>query len=111
MKTDLVYVGIRGHVLALSRCDGSIRWETKLKGSDFVTLAWEGLEVFAITAGEAFCLNAADGTIVWHNKLPGWGTGFASILVPGGEAISEVIMAAAHRREEERASSGTSPAT
>ncbi len=111
MKPDLVYLGIRGHVLGLNRNDGSILWETKLKGSDFVTLTWDGSEVFAITAGEAFCLSAADGTILWHNKLPGWGTGFASILVPGGQSNSDTLMAAARRREEENATSGCPPAT
>lgn len=109
MKADLVYVGIRGHVLALNRSDGSIQWERKLKGSDFVTLTWDQNEVLAITSGEAFCLNAADGTVLWHNRLPGWGTGFASLLVPGAPGTSEVLAATAQRRAEENASSGAAP--
>lgn len=109
MKPDLVYVGIRGHVLGLNRSDGSILWERKLKGSDFVTLTWDREEVLAVTAGEVFCLNATDGAILWHNRLPGWGTGFASILVPGGMSASEVLAAAARHREQEDAHNSVTP--
>ena len=104
-ESDRVYLGIRGHVLALNRGDGSIVWQTKLKGSDFVTLAWEGEEIFAVTSGEAFRIEATSGTIVWHNPLRGWGTGLASVLVPGGTQDVQPVLAEAIRRIQAAAAS------
>lgn len=85
MKTpDLVFVGIRGTVLALHRSTGELAWETRLKGSDFVNVILDKDRIFASVYGEVFCLDSATGQIRWHNKLKGFGTGLASIATPGG---------------------------
>jgi hypothetical protein len=42
MKTlDLVYIGIKGSVVALNRATGDEVWATHLKGSDFVNVVVE----------------------------------------------------------------------
>ena len=42
MKTsDLIFIGIRGSVLALNRSTGEKVWETRLKGLSFVNVVLE----------------------------------------------------------------------
>src|SRR3954462_5844139 len=84
MRTDHVYIGIKGSVVALDRSSGIIVWQTELPGSMFVNLADDGARVFALSNGEVFCLDARDGRVLWHNKLKGFGIGFGALLVPGG---------------------------
>ena len=99
--SDRVFVGIKGSVLALNRADGSILWQTKLKGIDYVALVSEGEEVFGIVYGEVFCLDASTGAIKWHNPLRGWGTSLASLLIPGGQNDTQGNLNAKVRRREE----------
>jgi len=37
---DLIYIGVRGSVLALDRSTGVEIWRTELKGLDFVISGW-----------------------------------------------------------------------
>ena len=96
-----VYVGIKGHVLALDGATGTERWRTKLKGSDFVHVVSDGYRLFAAVRGELFCLDGATGAVLWNNRLSGMGYGLASVLpgsapAPGNTApISEQ-----HRRQQ-----------
>jgi len=108
---QFVYVGIRGSVLALHPGDGSIVWQTKLKGSDYVTLSSAGPQLFAITLGEVFCLDAGTGALQWHNPLRGWGTGLATLLVPGGNNTTTNTVAAEMRRQQQAAASAAASAT
>ena len=98
-----VCVGIKGSVVALDRLTGEIVWQTKLKGSDFVNVVGEGGEVLAVTVGEVFCLDLASGVIKWHNPLKGWGTGLASLLVPGATDSAQASLLAKLRRDQEAA--------
>ena len=72
-----VYVGIKGHVLALDIATGTERWRTKLKGSDFVHVVSDGYRLLAAVRGEIFCLDGATGAVLWNNRLPGMGMGLA----------------------------------
>jgi outer membrane protein assembly factor BamB len=58
-KPDLVFLGIRGSVIAMDRTSGARVWETKLKSGAFVSLLVDGDLVFAGANGEIFCLDAA----------------------------------------------------
>jgi outer membrane protein assembly factor BamB len=94
-----VYIGIKGHVVALDIATGTERWRSKLKGGDFVNVVSDGSRIFASTQGEIFCLDGATGASLWHNKLPGMGLGLASIL-PGGspDGATPSALAEQHRR-------------
>ena len=99
-----VYVGIKGHVLALDSATGTERWRTKLKGNGFVHLVSDGTRLFAATQGELFCLDGATGSPLWHNKLSGLGLGLASI-VPGsapGTSSGALVSEQARREEASR---------
>ena len=110
MKTsELVFVGIKGTVVALSRSTGQQVWSTKLKGYDFVNLVVEGDNVLATCSGEIFCLDAMSGEPLWHNPLKGLGLGLAAIALadkPAGNAA----LAEKRRRDAQAASSGAAAA-
>lgn len=106
MKTpELVFIGIKGSVVALNRVTGQQVWATHLKGSEFVNVSAQGDTLLASCCGEVFCLDSRTGNGVWHNPLKGFGRGLAAIATddnPRG-AIPPVL-AEKLRRDEEAAS-------
>jgi outer membrane protein assembly factor BamB len=75
----MLFLGIKGTVLALDRATGAEIWRTGLRGSGFVSVSLVGADLIATTRGEMFCLDPASGRIRWHNKLPGLGMGLVTI--------------------------------
>ena len=96
-----VYVGIKGHVLALDIATGTERWRTKLKGSDFVHVVSDGYRLFAAVRGEIFCLDGATGAVLWNNRLPGMGMGLASVLAGNGSVETNAAPLSEHRRRQQ----------
>ncbi|MBC7895502.1 MAG: PQQ-binding-like beta-propeller repeat protein [Cytophagaceae bacterium] len=77
--SSLMYLGIRGRVVALNRMTGDEVWRAELKGSGFVQVARDQDYVYATTRGEIFCLTPDTGQLVWNNPLKGLGMDLASI--------------------------------
>ncbi|HEY7087278.1 MAG TPA: PQQ-binding-like beta-propeller repeat protein [Tepidisphaeraceae bacterium] len=77
--SPILYLGVRGTVVALDRVSGHEYWRTPLKGWDFVNLTLEGDSLFAATRGEVFCLDPMTGQIRWNNPLRGLGYGLICI--------------------------------
>lgn len=77
--TDLVFIGIKGSVIALNRATGEQVWATRLKGANFVNIVLDGKTILASCYGEIFCLDALNGDALWHNPLKGFGLGLATI--------------------------------
>jgi len=112
MQTSaLIFVGIRGSVVALDRATGEQVWASHLKGSDFVNVFVEGGQVFATCYGEVFCLDARTGIAMWHNRLKGLGTGLATLATDGqgGRGIAPAL--AEKRRRDEAAAAAAVVAT
>lgn len=107
LRKDCVYLGIKGHVIAIHSGTGKELWRTKLKGADFVTVGQDGGFVYGATKGELFAIEPHAGTIVWHNKLKGLGLGLVSILTASG---SSGIEAAAKRLQEQQAAAAAGAA-
>jgi outer membrane protein assembly factor BamB len=108
-KSNLVYAGIRGSVVALDKTSGTRVWETKLKGGGFVTLLVEEGRVFAGTQGEIFCLDAAMGNILWQDGLKGYGLGLMSIATKNGSS-DMAALAAQFVAEQQDSSAGSTAA-
>jgi len=113
MKTaNLVFIGIKGSVVALNRATGQQVWATHLKGSEFVHVAVLNGAVVASCYGEIFCLDPLTGDALWHNPLKGFGRGLATIATeynPGsGNAL---VLAEKHRRDQEAAAAAAVAAT
>lgn len=90
-QPTMVFVGIKGTVLALDRGTGQELWRTDLRGADFVSLTSDGGEIYAATRGELFCLDPATGQIRWHNPLRGLGRGLVTVAPAStpGAAVAE----------------------
>ena len=79
-QRTLVFVGIRGCVVALDRATGETAWSAELRrGSSFVPIVVDGDRVLAASGGEVTCLDAATGALLWHNPLKGFGMGYAML--------------------------------
>ena len=78
-SNSLLYLGIKGTVVALDRRSGMEHWRTPLKGYDFVNLVLEQDSLYATTKGEIFCLDPLSGQVRWNNPLKGMGFGIVTI--------------------------------
>lgn len=108
---DYLFVGIKGHVLALDRSTGAERWRTKLKGGEFVHLVTDGQRLYATAQGEAFCLDGTTGAVLWRNPMKGLGLGLASMLAAESAAAATgnegaVLSEAKRRRDASHAAAG-----
>jgi len=96
--SDLVFIGIRGSVVALERATGKQVWATHLKGWDFVNAVIQD-----------FCLDALTGNALWHNGLKGFGTGLATIATDSNQAsINESVLSEKRRRAAAAAAAAAS---
>ena len=109
MKTsDLVFIGIKGSVIALNRGTGEQVWVTHLKGAGFVNVVLEHEAVLASCYGEIFCLDPLTGDGLWHNPLKGFGLGLATIATEHTrEGSLAPVLAEKRRRDEEAAAAST----
>src|SRR6185369_11036910 len=83
---EIILIGVKHSVSAISRANGQVLWPTKLPGgigSDFVAVACDGERIFAHSSGQLFCMDLSSGRMLWTNELSGYGYGLASICVPG----------------------------
>ena len=106
-SSDLVFVGIKGSVIALNRATGQQVWATHLKGRDFVNVVMQGGAILASCSGEIYCLDPLTGNARWHNPLKGFGMGLATIAMeckPG--TANAPVLAEKRRRDEEAGASG-----
>ncbi len=112
MKTlELVFVGIKGSVVALNRETGEQVWAKRLVSTDFVNVVVEVERVFATTYGEIFCLDPVTGEVLWHNKLKGYGTGLATIATSESSGSGLAAAMAEKRRRDEESAAATAAVT
>ena len=103
---QLVFIGIKGSVVALNRATGEQVWATHLKGYDFVNVVMDNGCLFATCSGEVFAVDPATGIGLWHNPLKGLGTGLATIATAGKSQDGFRVLAAEKRRRDEEAAAG-----
>jgi len=106
-SSDLIYIGIKGSVVALDRATGAQAWSTHLKSNGFVNVLLENGRLFALSAGEVFCLNPLTGDGIWHNPLKGFGLGLATMTTDATQGTANQTALAAQQAEDEAAASGT----
>ena len=108
-QSKILYLGVKGSVVAIDSATGQIIWSTALKGAEFVNVVLDGNNLFATARGEIFCLDPQGGGIRWHNPLKGYGLGLVSIA---GEGIPQNAMLAAEKilRDQQQAAAAASAA-
>lgn len=90
MGGNIVYLGVKGRVLAFDKQTDKKIWEAHLKSSGFVTLLIESDVILAHTHGHLYCLNKVNGHKLWENSLPGLGYGMATFATDGNNPDSTV---------------------
>jgi outer membrane protein assembly factor BamB len=103
--TDLVFIGIKGSVVALNRETGQQVWSKALKGSQFVNVVLERGVILASCQGEIFCLDPLTGNRLWHNPLRGYGMGLATIATENTTGNANALVQAEKRRRDDEAAS------
>ena len=86
--SDVVYIGIGSHVVAIQSTSGEELWRTKLAHSSIVTISLEGDRLYAGAGGELFCLEPSSGSILWQNPLKGLGLGIIAFTGAGQTSMS-----------------------
>ena len=107
---SLVFIGIKGTVVALDRATGQRVWATHLKGSDFVNVVLEDGALLASCYGEIFCLDPLTGDALWHNPLKGFGTGLATIATEYDTGSANALVLAEKQRRDAAASAAAASA-
>lgn len=101
----IIYLGVRGSVVAVDSATGQEVWNTALKGAEFVNVVLDGDNLFATTRGEIFCLDPKGGGLRWHNPLKGYGLGLITIAGEGIAQNAATVSAEKRRRDQEQAAS------
>ena len=100
-----LYVGIKSSVVALEDRTGAEVWRTQLRGSDYVTVLWDGEALVAANSGEVWRLDPQTGAVIWHAELKGFGRGLVSLASSRrATSASDTDSAAAKRRRGQQAS-------
>jgi outer membrane protein assembly factor BamB len=75
----ILYVGIKDSVVALDAATGAELWRQVLKAADFVSVFFDGVNVYATNRGEIWAFDPQSGTPRWHNEMKGLGRGLMSL--------------------------------
>lgn len=101
MKQNNLFILSKGRVAAISKKDGAIVWEVKLKDylSSSITLSFgqinvEDNKIFIGANGILLCLSTKDGSLIWKNELKGWGYQFVSMANVNNDAASAAASSA-----------------
>jgi outer membrane protein assembly factor BamB len=110
MSSNIIFVGVKGHVVAINKEDGTTLWQTKLNGGltsgdRFVSLLVEPDKVYAHTYGELYCLATATGAILWKNALEGLSFDIASLASEGISSPSLPALAVRKRSQSDNSGS------
>ncbi|HBP17455.1 MAG TPA: hypothetical protein DEA08_06650 [Planctomycetes bacterium] len=102
---DLLFIGTRGFVRALSKRTGRKVWETSLPGTGYeaVSLVVDDETVFAASRGKVIALEAGSGEVLWENGLRGLGYEFVTLAVAGQQPDPTPTIEITQRDEEEDA--------
>ena len=107
MKNDIMYLGVRGSVVAFEKLSGKEIWRRHLKGAAFVTLAIDEKEIFAHTGGHLFCVDKETGRELWSNGLKGLGYGLGMIAIDSANASNAAMV---QQIQAQQAAAGTAVA-
>jgi len=110
---EMILIGVKNTVAAVSKANGAILWTTKLPtgmGGDFVTVTSDGVTVFAHSNGQLYRLDLDNGQVLWANELKGYGYGLASICIPGMSSVPEPAAVQVMESQKQAANSGAATA-
>ncbi len=105
MRIDqLIFVGLRGYVIALHRDTGEIVWNCSELNSGPISLLLDGDRLIASTNGYIYCLDPLTGRVLWNNPLRGYGVGIAHLVSVRGQSAQTMNQQAAAAQAAAQAS-------
>jgi outer membrane protein assembly factor BamB len=104
---ELIFVGLRGYVLALNRDTGEIVWDCSELKSGYTTLLLDGDRLIVSTNGYLYCLNPLTGQVLWSNPLRGYGVGITHLASVRGQSAQTMNQQVAAAADEAAAASST----
>jgi outer membrane protein assembly factor BamB len=105
---QLIFIGLRGYVLALERDAGTVVWCNDQLKSGYTTILLDGDRLIVSTNGYIYCLNPLNGEILWSNPLTGYGCGVTHMVSCRAQVDPTILQQAADADAE--ASSHTTTA-
>jgi outer membrane protein assembly factor BamB len=109
--SEIVYLGVKGSVVAVETATGAERWRTHLKGSGFVTVLVDDEVIVAHAGGHLFGLDPESGDERWHNDLPGLGYGLAMLATRGSAGQDVLARSIQQQRSRAAGTPGHAPGT
>lgn len=110
MRIDqLIFVGLKGYVIALDRYTGQIVWDCSKLNSPPISLLLDGDRLIASTNGYVYCLDPLTGQILWENPLKGYGLGIAHLVSVRGQSDQTMNQQAAAAEAANTAIVATNP--
>lgn len=100
----IIYLGIKGSVIAVDAATGTQLWTVHLTGASFVNVVLDGDNLYATTNGEIFCLDPRTGEGRWHNQLKGFGWGLVSVAGEGIGNSQSLLQAEEYNRQQQQQS-------
>ena len=107
-RNDVLYVGMKGNVVALDKRTGQEVWRTKLGGYDLVNILVEEELIFAYAKGHVYCLSFK-GQVLWDNGMPG--LGYSMALLASYQSSGQDAAVMKHVKAQQAAASSSSSAT
>lgn len=108
MRIDqLIFVGLRGYVIALHRETGEVVWDSPEFKTGFfsrlfdrghsgpISLLLDGDRLIASTKGYIYCLDPLTGDVLWKNPLRGYGEGITHLVSVRGQSAQTMNQQAA----------------
>ncbi len=111
MRIDqLIFIGLRGYVIALHRDTGEMIWVCSELKSGPITLLLDGDRLIVSTNGYLYCLDPLTGQVLWSNPLKGYGVGIAHLVSVRGQSaqtVNQQQVAAANQQRAAATASGS----
>jgi len=98
-----LYIGIKGHVVAIDRTTGGEIWRRHLAGASYVTVRSDAGGLYAGTRGALFCLDRTTGSVLWTSPLSG--LGYNLITFSGSDGTAAAAAEVAQKRAAAAAAS------
>jgi len=70
---DRIFLGAKGHLIAIAREGGDELWRTRLGDAWTVLVAAEWPDLYVGLRGEVFRIDPASGDVLWKNRMKGLG--------------------------------------
>jgi hypothetical protein len=103
---NVLYVGIKGHVVAIDKQSGRELWRTKLGGYTLVNILIDTEMIFAYAKGHVFGMNFS-GKVLWDNGMTGLGYNMALLATQESNDQTAAIMQEIQSQQASSSSSAT----